>query len=135
MALAVMGTTAQAGAGRRKRCDDGGVYEGTFRNGLQHGQGSYVLPNGYRYEGDWVEGQIMGRGCAEFPNGSVYEGQFARGKPDGTGKITYADGGTYEGAWAAGEIAPGAGDAPLCQRIRSMKVSSARGHAPGAGAC
>ena len=43
-----------------KQYDDGGVYEGTFRNGLQHGQGSYALPNGYRYEGDWVEVGMMG---------------------------------------------------------------------------
>ena len=32
-----------------KQYDDGGVYTGTFQNGLQHGTGSYVLPNGYEY--------------------------------------------------------------------------------------
>lgn len=30
-----------------KQYDDGGVYEGTFKNGLQHGTGTYRLPNGY----------------------------------------------------------------------------------------
>ena len=25
----------------------GGVYEGTFKGGLQHGTGTYKLPNGY----------------------------------------------------------------------------------------
>ena len=79
-----------------KQYDDGGVYEGTFRNGRQHGQGSYTLPSGYRYEGDWVDGQIVGQGRATYPNGSTYEGHFDAGKPNGTGRITYADGGTYE---------------------------------------
>ena len=27
--------------------DNGGIYEGEFRNGVQHGQGTYRLPNGY----------------------------------------------------------------------------------------
>ena len=30
-----------------KQYDDGGVYEGTFREGKQHGTGTYRLPNGY----------------------------------------------------------------------------------------
>ena len=54
--------------------DIGGVYEGTFRNGLQHGTGTYTLPNGYEYTGEWVDGEMKGVGTAHFPNGSVYEG-------------------------------------------------------------
>ena len=87
-----------------KQYDDGGVYEGTFKDGKQHGRGTYRLPNGYVYEGDWVDGEILGQGKATYPNGSVYEGQFKGGKPDGKGKITYADGGSYEGDWVQGEI-------------------------------
>ena len=82
-----------------KQYDDGGIYEGTFRNGLQHGTGTYTLPNGYQYSGDWVDGEIRGNGVAYFPNGSSYEGSFVKGKPEGIGKITFADGGTYEGSW------------------------------------
>ena len=29
-----------------KQYEDGGVYVGAFKNGKQHGQGSYTLPNG-----------------------------------------------------------------------------------------
>ncbi|HAR53448.1 MAG TPA: 2-isopropylmalate synthase, partial [Roseovarius nubinhibens] len=93
---------AQDGEIRTKQYDDGGVYEGTFKNGLQHGTGSYTLPNGYQYRGDWAEGEIRGTGVARFPNGSVYEGEFAAGKPNGVGKITFTDGGTYEGTWEDG---------------------------------
>ena len=95
---------AQSGEVQIKQYDDGGVYEGTFRGGLQHGKGTYKLPNGYEYSGDWVDGEIKGEGVARFPNGSVYEGTFDKGKPDGFGKITFADGGTYEGEWQAGAI-------------------------------
>ena len=77
-----------------KQYDDGGVYEGTFKNGLQHGTGTYRLPNGYEYTGTWTNGEILGEGVANFPNGSVYEGSFAKGKPEGQGQITFADGGT-----------------------------------------
>lgn len=61
------------GAVTTKQYDDGSVYEGTFRNGLQHGTGTYRLPNGYEYSGDWTDGEIRGEGRARFPNGSVYE--------------------------------------------------------------
>ena len=80
-----------------KQYNDGSVYEGTFKDGLQDGIGTYRLPSGFEYEGEWIKGQIEGNGRARYPNGSVYEGRFLAGKPDGQGKITYADGGSYEG--------------------------------------
>ena len=98
--------TAAAQDGRiiSKQYDDGGVYEGTLKNGLQDGIGTYRLPNGYEYTGAWVLGEILGQGEAHFPNGAVYQGHFAKGKPDGIGKITFGDGGTYEGNWSEGTI-------------------------------
>jgi hypothetical protein len=38
---------AQDGSVQTKQYEDGGVYEGTFKDGLQHGTGTYRLPNGY----------------------------------------------------------------------------------------
>ncbi|HHI69613.1 MAG TPA: 2-isopropylmalate synthase, partial [Rhodobacteraceae bacterium] len=52
-----------------KQYDDGGIYEGTFKDGKQHGTGTYRLPNGYEYSGEWVDGEIKGQGTAKFPNG------------------------------------------------------------------
>ena len=98
------GAVAQEGQVQTKQYDDGGIYEGTFKDGLQHGTGTYTLPNGYEYVGDWVEGEIRGKGVARFPNGSVYEGEFTKGKPNGIGKIVFTDGGTYEGSWEDGKI-------------------------------
>ena len=57
-----------------KQYDDGGMYEGTFKNGLQHGIGTYRLPNGYEYSGEWIDGEILGIGVAKFPNGSYMRG-------------------------------------------------------------
>ena len=87
-----------------KQYDDGGIYEGSFKDGVQHGKGTYRQPNGYEYTGDWVDGEIRGMGVARFPDGSVYEGTFANGGPHGQGKITFADGGSYEGDWQNGKI-------------------------------
>jgi hypothetical protein len=69
--------TAQDGRIVSKQYDDGGVYEGTLKNGLQDGIGTYRLPNGYEYTGAWVSGEILGQGEAHFPNGAVYQGHFA----------------------------------------------------------
>ena len=88
-----------------KQYDDGGVYEGTFKDGKQHGSGTYRLPNGYDYSGDWVEGEIRGQGRARVPERLGLRGRSSSpGKPEGNGKITFADGGTYEGDWLDGKI-------------------------------
>jgi hypothetical protein len=61
---------AQDGEVQTKQYEDGGVYEGTFKDGLQHGTGTYRLPNGYEYTGDWVEGEIRGRGHGASRSGT-----------------------------------------------------------------
>ena len=50
------GAVAQGGDIQTKQYEDGGIYEGTFKNGLQHGSGTYTLPNGYEYSGEWRDG-------------------------------------------------------------------------------
>ncbi|HEU0222969.1 MAG TPA: 2-isopropylmalate synthase, partial [Paracoccaceae bacterium] len=67
-----------------KQYDTGDVYEGEFKDGKQHGTGTYRRPGGFEYTGDWVEGRIEGKGTAKYPNGSVYEGEFNNGAPHGT---------------------------------------------------
>ena len=72
MAVALLATAAAAQTVETKQYEDGGIYEGQFLNGRQHGQGTYRLPNGYEYVGEWFEGEIRGQGRATFPNGSIY---------------------------------------------------------------
>ena len=110
IALAALGLAlstpafAQTDGVLTRQYEDGGMYEGEFRDGLQHGVGTYRLPNGFEYTGDWVAGEISGQGVARYPSGAVYEGSFAAGRPHGTGKMTFADGSTYEGNWEEGTI-------------------------------
>ena len=75
---------AQTATIQSKQYEDGGYYEGTFKNGRQHGQGTYSLPSGYTYTGNWENGEISGQGEATFPDGSVYTGAFSNGKPHGS---------------------------------------------------
>ena len=58
---ALLATGAIAQEVVTKQYDDGGVYEGTFRDGKQHGTGTYRLPNGYVYNGEWIDGEIKGQ--------------------------------------------------------------------------
>ena len=37
---------AQDGTVQTKQYEDGGIYEGTFKDGLQQGNGNYTMPNG-----------------------------------------------------------------------------------------
>ena len=62
--LAVLPASLWAQSVQTKQYDDGGVYEGGFLNGRQHGIGTYRLPNGYEYTGEWFEGEIRGQGVA-----------------------------------------------------------------------
>ena len=77
-----------------KQYETGGIYEGEFLNGKQHGQGKYRLPNGYTYEGSWIDGRIEGEGKAEYPDGAIYEGNFKSGQPSGSGSMVFPDGST-----------------------------------------
>ena len=82
-----------------KQYETGGIYEGEFLNGKQHGKGKYSLPNGYTYEGEWKDGKIEGMGKSKYPDGSLYEGNFLDGQHSGQGKLIFPDGTFYEGNW------------------------------------
>ena len=39
--------------------NDGGCYEGEYKDGKYHGQGTYTWSNGGKYEGKFKHGKIM----------------------------------------------------------------------------
>ena len=41
-----------------KQYSNGGIYEGEFLNGKQHGQGKYISADGYEYSGQWINGKF-----------------------------------------------------------------------------
>ena len=80
--LLLSGTAqAQTATIQSKQYEDGGYYEGTFKNGRQHGQGTYSLPSGYTYTGNWENGEISGKGRRPFQMGRSTGGPFRMGSP------------------------------------------------------
>ena len=65
-----------------KQYETGGIYDGEFLNGKQHGKGKYSLPNGYYYEGEWKEGRTgerrRGRGLRKILEQTCRRGHARR---------------------------------------------------------
>ena len=55
------------------------IYEGTMRNGIQHGRGIFTWASGKRYEGEWRDGKPHGRGIYTLAEGGRYEGEWRNG--------------------------------------------------------
>ena len=80
--------------------DDGDVYEGSWKDGLQHGFGIHSdFVGSERYVGEWNGGLKHGRGTMRFWNGDLYEGDWARGQIEGHGTMVFSNGDRYEGEW------------------------------------
>lgn len=80
--------------------EDGQSYQGEFKDGFSHGEGSSTLPDGIKYEGQWEKGAPHGFGVAMFPDGKQYKGEFKRSLRHGYGVMLDQDGAvTQEGYW------------------------------------
>lgn len=84
----------------------GNIYEGEWRNGVRHGQGTMHWTHAHeRYEGEWSHGLQHGKvGIHSYFNiesgtCNVFVGSFRNGKRNGRGVFYYADGCKYEGEW------------------------------------
>jgi hypothetical protein len=84
----------------RYRWPDGREYDGEWRDGLPHGQGSETLPDGERYTGAWAAGHRDGLGELLPAGGGLYEGEFRGGVREGRG-IQFGADGVYQGDWLA----------------------------------
>lgn len=58
----------------------GDHYEGSFTNGLPHGNGIVNYANGDRYEGSMINGSFGGYGTYYESNGAIYQGHWENGK-------------------------------------------------------
>ena len=83
---------------------DGGKYEGEFKDGKNHGQGTFTS-FWVIYEGEFKDGKIH-QGTETFLNGEKYVGEFKDGKRHGQGTHTFGkgkwEGDKYEGEWKDG---------------------------------
>jgi hypothetical protein len=82
------------------------AYEGSWIEGLRHGQGTHSFASGAKYEGSWEASKYHRYGKLTFANGEIYEGQFEKGEQHGRG-VLYSSFGTvkYDGAWRNGREA------------------------------
>jgi hypothetical protein len=62
-----------------------------------------IRTTGYQYEGEFKDGREHGQGSTRHANGDRYEGQFVNGIPDGIGVCHYRSGDRYEGSYKAGQ--------------------------------
>jgi hypothetical protein len=77
-------------------------YRGAIRNGRIEGHGSYLDATGLMYEGEWKGGLIHGQGTLKLPSGDEYVGQFRSGRAHGVGRYIDVTGEIYEGPFVAG---------------------------------
>ena len=80
------------------------IYEGDWKRGEKHGQGTYFFPNRDRYEGDWKRGEIHGQGTYYFSGGDKYVGEWRDGKKHGQGTYFFSEGDRFEGNWEYDEV-------------------------------
>ncbi|MCR5453807.1 MAG: caspase family protein [Bacteroidales bacterium] len=82
---------------------NGEKYIGEFKNGVPHGMGKYILPDGSSYTGSVVAGKIDGYGSLTYADTVTanaphkYVGDLKNGKPNGYGAMFYNNGDLYYG--------------------------------------
>lgn len=84
--------------------DDGRLlYDGAWVNKKAEGFGVMRWQNGDRYEGEWKDGMRHGQGSYSCKStGGKYEGLYEKDQKSGKGKYTYSNGDWYEGDWLEG---------------------------------
>jgi len=84
-------------------CFDGAVYEGEFKDGQFHGEGTFTFSDGKKFIGQYVQDCPFRIGTIIWPYGNTYVGEHVNYIPNGLGRITYANGVSCSGVWLNGE--------------------------------
>ena len=72
---------------------------GYLNDGMRHGPGTQVWPDGAKYEGEWSQNKANGTGKFWHADGDVYEGRWEEDKANGFGVYVHVNGAKYEGYW------------------------------------
>ena len=68
----------------------GGVYVGDLKNGVMHGQGTMIWPNGDKYVGGWKDNKFHGFGTfIYYTFNNKYVGDWKNGMKNGYGIFTH----------------------------------------------
>lgn len=72
-------------------------YEGTYRNGIREGKGTFTHMDGSVKTGTFVNGQLTGKGTVNDENGNSYEGDFINYRMHGNGTLRWGNGSIFVG--------------------------------------
>ena len=61
--------------------NDGGWYEGEYKDEKYHGHGTETWSDGDKYEGEFKDGKWEGQGTLTFPDEIKLEGEFKEDEP------------------------------------------------------
>ena len=78
---------------------NGNRYVGDYKDGKQHGEGTYIATNGDKYVGQWRNGGAS-KGTLTFATGEIYIGEFKDGMKHGQGSLTLPGGVKYIGEFS-----------------------------------
>lgn len=78
------------------------VQTGCLQGDCTNGKGVMLYDDGGSYEGQFKDGMAHGRGFWLYPNGVSLHGQFRIGQPDGDGVLSTENGMSLEGVWDNG---------------------------------
>jgi len=76
------------------------TYTGDCKNGLANGKG--IAQGIDKYEGKFKDGLPHGNGTYQYANGDIYQGDFKNGMKNGNGKFSFkymSRDSTYQGIW------------------------------------
>lgn len=61
--------------------ENGNIYEGEWREGKMHGQGTfYEKKSHFYYSGQWEANRLVGKGKVKYSKRHYYEGDFVNSK-------------------------------------------------------
>ena len=80
--------------------NDGGCYEGEYKDGKYHGQGTETWSDGDKYEGEWKDGEKHGQGTLTSHDGRIEVGVWRESQP--WNNIEYDKNGNTIGKWVNG---------------------------------
>ena len=79
------------------------IAQGFFKDHKLFGYGRRIWPNG-SYTGEWKDGVYHGQGTYVHEKYGTYEGAWKAGIKHGPGKLTKSNGQVYQGNWVEGEL-------------------------------
>jgi len=82
-----------------------GEYVGEWKGDSMHGHGTYTWASGSKYVGEWLDGRMHGQGTYTWIDGRKYVGEWKNGKHHGQGTATGPDGFKIVGKWQDGKAA------------------------------